>query len=364
MWCNLVIFWNHICILSVSSCSCSYGGIPVVDDLSHEVGEEDGLGDDGEPGEQVTGAESQQLRRHLQHGEPQQPHGGLNLKGIGGGVGGGLLNKIQPKLHCCPTSTSGVAAVIWIVSQSITRLVNPSVRSSPRPPRSRCPRWRSWCFRSCVGSSVGSSSCVGSPARTGRSCCETAWWEKRRWPGGSGSGGSRLGRSRRRCRTAGGRRCGGDAIASWELRYWRLEYETHYELYFVMIVYILDDNISLRYKPLTIPARWACPLELRLLVLNRSVLVTPANSRPFSVLCSLSWLLSSASCPSSFSISCKKAERREILGVRAFVWWLLFWGGSGSWLPALLLRLMLVNRGGGVLWLALKKEEFVGGEPW
>lgn len=51
----------------------------MVDDLSHEVGEEDGLSDDGEPGEQVTGAQSQQLRRHLQHGEPQQPHSGLDL---------------------------------------------------------------------------------------------------------------------------------------------------------------------------------------------------------------------------------------------------------------------------------------------
>lgn len=52
----------------------------MVDDLSHEVGEKDGLSDDGEPGEQVTGAQSQQLRRHLQHGQPQQPHCGLNLK--------------------------------------------------------------------------------------------------------------------------------------------------------------------------------------------------------------------------------------------------------------------------------------------
>lgn len=52
----------------------------MVDDLSHEVSEVEGFGDDGEPGEQVAGAEPQQLRRHLQHGEPQQPHGGLNLK--------------------------------------------------------------------------------------------------------------------------------------------------------------------------------------------------------------------------------------------------------------------------------------------
>lgn len=52
----------------------------MVDDLSHEVGEEDSLSNDGEPGEQVTGTQSQQLRGHLQHGEPQQPHGGLNLR--------------------------------------------------------------------------------------------------------------------------------------------------------------------------------------------------------------------------------------------------------------------------------------------
>lgn len=42
-------------------------GVSVVDDLSHEVGEEDGLGDDGEPGEQVAGAQPQQLRGHFQH---------------------------------------------------------------------------------------------------------------------------------------------------------------------------------------------------------------------------------------------------------------------------------------------------------
>lgn len=54
-------------------------GVAVVDDLSHKVGEEDGLGDDGEPGEQVAGAQPQQLRGHLQHGEPQQSHGGLDL---------------------------------------------------------------------------------------------------------------------------------------------------------------------------------------------------------------------------------------------------------------------------------------------
>lgn len=65
-------------------------GVSVVDDLSHEVGEEDGLGDDGEPGEQVASAQPQQLRRHLEHGEPQQPHGGLGLGGVGGhGVRGG-----------------------------------------------------------------------------------------------------------------------------------------------------------------------------------------------------------------------------------------------------------------------------------
>lgn len=57
----------------------TYGRISMVDDLTHEVGKEDRLSNDGEPGEQVTGAQSEQLRRHLQHGEPQQPHCGLNL---------------------------------------------------------------------------------------------------------------------------------------------------------------------------------------------------------------------------------------------------------------------------------------------
>lgn len=52
----------------------------MVDDLSHEVGEEHSLCNDGEPGEQVTCTQSQQLWRHLQHGEPQQPHGGRDLK--------------------------------------------------------------------------------------------------------------------------------------------------------------------------------------------------------------------------------------------------------------------------------------------
>lgn len=51
----------------------------MVDDLSHEVGEEDGLCDDGEPCQKVAGTQTQQLRWHLQHGEPQQPYGGLNL---------------------------------------------------------------------------------------------------------------------------------------------------------------------------------------------------------------------------------------------------------------------------------------------
>lgn len=51
----------------------------MVDDLSHEVSEEDGLSDDGEPSQQMTGAESKQLFRHLQHGQPQQLYGGLDL---------------------------------------------------------------------------------------------------------------------------------------------------------------------------------------------------------------------------------------------------------------------------------------------
>lgn len=51
-------------------CWCPYSRISMVDDLSHEVSEEDGFGDDGEPGEQVAGAQPQKLRRHLQHGEP------------------------------------------------------------------------------------------------------------------------------------------------------------------------------------------------------------------------------------------------------------------------------------------------------
>lgn len=52
----------------------------MVDNLSHEVSEEDSLSNDGEPGKQMTGTQSQQLWGHLQHGEPQQPHSGLNLR--------------------------------------------------------------------------------------------------------------------------------------------------------------------------------------------------------------------------------------------------------------------------------------------
>ncbi len=37
----------------------SYGRISMVDDLSHEVCEEDGLSNYGEPGEQVTRTQSQ-----------------------------------------------------------------------------------------------------------------------------------------------------------------------------------------------------------------------------------------------------------------------------------------------------------------
>lgn len=33
----------------------------MVDDLAHEISEEDGLGDDGEPSEEVTDAQTQQL---------------------------------------------------------------------------------------------------------------------------------------------------------------------------------------------------------------------------------------------------------------------------------------------------------------
>lgn len=51
----------------------------MVDDLAHEIREEDGLGDDGEPREQVADAQTQQLGWHLEHGEPQQPDGGLHL---------------------------------------------------------------------------------------------------------------------------------------------------------------------------------------------------------------------------------------------------------------------------------------------
>lgn len=56
-----------------------YNRISVVDDLAHEIREEDGLGDDGEPSEQVTDAQTHQLWGHLEHGEPQQLHGGLHL---------------------------------------------------------------------------------------------------------------------------------------------------------------------------------------------------------------------------------------------------------------------------------------------
>lgn len=38
-----------------------YNRISVVDDLAHKIGEEDGLGDDGKPSEQVTDAQTQQL---------------------------------------------------------------------------------------------------------------------------------------------------------------------------------------------------------------------------------------------------------------------------------------------------------------
>lgn len=69
----------HFASFALFVCCSSYCRISLVDDLSHEVSEEEGLGDDGEPGEQMAGAQAQQLWRHLQHGEPQQPHRGLNL---------------------------------------------------------------------------------------------------------------------------------------------------------------------------------------------------------------------------------------------------------------------------------------------
>lgn len=90
---------------------------------------------------------------------------------------------------------------------------------SPPPPRSPCLHWRSWCFHCGAGFSACSSSCVWPRPRRGRSCCETVWWEKPRWHGGNGSGGSQLDRSRRRCRTVGGRRCDGGGTAARGLPY-------------------------------------------------------------------------------------------------------------------------------------------------
>lgn len=135
---------------NVSFSGLPHRGVSVVDDLSHEVGEEDGLGDDGEPGEQVTDAQPQQLRRHLQHGEPQQPHGGLGLSQVD-----------RRRSH----RRMGI-------KKKEKRLFG--FGFSPRPPRSPCPRWRSWCSRCGSCSSAGSASCAGPPLRTGRSCCATA----------------------------------------------------------------------------------------------------------------------------------------------------------------------------------------------
>lgn len=126
----------------------------MVDDLSHEVGEEDGLGDDGEPGEQVAGAQTQQLRGHLQHGQPQQSHGGLDLVTGGrktrqGHMGFMTIKKKKKKKEKGTKSGLGIP---------------------PRPLRSPCRRWRSWCSRCGSCSAAGSASCAGPPPRTGRSC--------------------------------------------------------------------------------------------------------------------------------------------------------------------------------------------------
>lgn len=89
----------------------------MVDDLSHEVSEEDGLSDDGEPGEQVTDTQSQQLRGHLQHGEPKQLNSCLNL-GRGDSIrqhpkdtlnilsGKGSYNERKLKILTSPSSLS------------------------------------------------------------------------------------------------------------------------------------------------------------------------------------------------------------------------------------------------------------------
>lgn len=57
----------------------SHRRVALVDDLSHEVGVKHGLCDDGEPCDQVTHAQSEQLFGHLQHGHPEQSYGGLGL---------------------------------------------------------------------------------------------------------------------------------------------------------------------------------------------------------------------------------------------------------------------------------------------
>lgn len=43
----------------------SHRRVSLVDHLSHEVGVEHSLGDDGEPGDQVTHAQSEELSGHL-----------------------------------------------------------------------------------------------------------------------------------------------------------------------------------------------------------------------------------------------------------------------------------------------------------
>ncbi len=53
--------------------------VALVDDLPHEVGVKHSLCDDGEPRDQMTHTQSEQLFGHLQHGHPEQTDGGLGL---------------------------------------------------------------------------------------------------------------------------------------------------------------------------------------------------------------------------------------------------------------------------------------------
>lgn len=128
----------------------------MVDDLSHEVSEEDGLSNDGEPGEQVTDTQSQQLRGHLQHGQPQQLYSRLNLR-----RGDDIRQRPKETLN-----------ILGRGGDRVTMKENG--KSLLLPLRSPCLRWRSLCSRCGVCFSVDSSSCAWPPLRTGRSCCETA----------------------------------------------------------------------------------------------------------------------------------------------------------------------------------------------